>query len=358
MLFGPTKRISRKWVLPRENTDDSHEAREKGETPRYRDSYDGDGNIIGMYLREMGRVRLISREREIELARRIQMDERKIRFIEEAMRKLEERIGENQGKENRLRDLLGQLQETETDLKRARGEMIRANLRLVVSIAKNYMGKGLAFLDLLQEGNLGLMKAIEKYDYRRGYKFGTYAPWWIRQSITRALSDKPRTIRIPSHLLEMRRKISKNFHEFVKKRGREPNSEEIISEMGIDPANAQRILDLIKQPVSLETPVEENSMLRDFIEDEENTDFEDLIKCIDQARNAHHLLSLLKPREREILRLRFGIGEPTSYTLKEVGKRFGITRERVRQIERKALKKLRAEPGARVMCSFLKGGGE
>jgi RNA polymerase primary sigma factor len=358
MLFGPTTQISRKWVLPRENTDDSHEAREKGETARYRDPYDGEGNILGMYLREMGRVRLLTREREIELARRIQMDERKIRFIEGAMRKLEERIGEDQGKENRLQDLLGQLHGAEVDLKTARAEMIRANLRLVVIIAKNYMNKGLSFLDLLQEGNLGLMRAIEKFDYRRGYKFGTCASWWIRQAITRALSDRPRTIRIPSHLLEMRRKISKSFHEFVKKQGREPDPEEIFSDIGIDPAGAQRILDLTKKPVSLETPVGENSMLKDFIEDEESAGLENLIECIDQARNTHHLLSALTPREREILRLRFGIGEPKSYTLREVGQRFGISRERVRQIEGKALKKMRAEPRARAMYSLLKGEGE
>jgi RNA polymerase primary sigma factor len=358
MVFGPTTRISRELVLPRENSDDPYEAREKGETIQHREPYDGEGNILGMYLREMGKVRLLTREREIELARRTEIDERKIHVIKEAMRRVEEGAEEAERDGNRVRDLLAQLEETEVDLKKARTEMTRANLRLVVSIAKEYMNKGLSFLDLLQEGNLGLMKAIEKYDYRRGHKFGTYASWWIRQSITRALSDKPRTIRIPSHLLEMRRKISKSFHEFVKKRNREPDPEEIVSEMGMDPASARRILDLVKQPVSLETPVGENSILRDFVEDEESTGLEDLIEWIDQARNARHLLSALEPREREILRLRFGIGEPTSYTLREVGQRFGITRERVRQIERKALKKLRAEPRARAMYRLLKGGEE
>lgn len=390
MAFGPIpSRSLRGFTALREGRENlPSQANEEAERAEHRDPYEGEGNILGMYLREMGRVRLLTREREIELARRIQTDARKIRavlsqcssalgkarsmtpfhddevywsresIVKETIRKLEERIDEDKDEESGLRDLLGQLQKTEAGLKTARAEMIRANLRLVVSIAKEYMNKGLSFLDLLQEGNLGLMRAIEKYDYRRGYKFGTYASWWIRQSITRALSDKPRTIRIPSHLSEMRRKISKSFHEFVKTQGREPDPEEIFSDMGINPASAQRILDLIKQPISLETPVGEDSKLEDFIEDGESTGLEVLIECIDQARNAHHLLSLLRPREREILRLRFGIGEPTSYTLREVGQRFGISRERVRQIERKALKQLRAEPRARGMYMLLKGRAE
>lgn len=368
--------------------DDPFEANEAGEREGHRDPYDGEVNILAMYLREMGKVPLLTRQREIELARRIQMGQRRIcallsqcsnalgetnvsipfpddpiepaevyfsqeGVVKEVIRKLDQSTEGVKREGNRYRYLSLELQKTEADLKRARAEMILANLRLVVSIAKAYMNKGLSFLDLLQEGNLGLMKAIGKYDYRRGYKFSPYASWWIRQAITKALADKSRTIRIPSHLLEIRRKISKNFHEFVKRRGREPDPEEIFSHMGIDPASAQKALELIKQPVSLETAVGDDSKLEDFIEGKKNAGLEDLIECIDRARKTHRFLSVLKPREKEILQLRFGIGEPTTYTLKEIGQRFGISRERVRQIERKALKKLRAEPRARIMYSLL-----
>ena len=340
-----------------------------------------DINITGIYFREMSKLPLLKREREIELARRIQLGERKMhlllqRFsaakeeddqlgheldnsdrkplkrarsweelITEVKEKLEELDLRYGGNGHRLRDLLTELKKTEADVRAAKAEMIQSNLRLVVCIAKRYTNKGISFLDLIQEGNLGLMRAVGRYDYRRGHKFSTYASWWIRQAITRALGDKSRTIRIPNHLLEMRGKISKTFHQLVKELGRNPLPEEITAKTKIPLADVQKVTQLIQEPISLETPVGGNGdKLENLIGDGENVSFDDdLLENIDQARKTRDLLSLLNSREEQILRLRFGIGEPSSYTLEEVGNRFGISRERVRQIEEKALKKLKAQ---------------
>ena len=355
-----------------------------------KDGLERDGNIAGIYLKEMNRVPLLTREREIELAKRIRLGEWKMsillmkclasveeidrlgpelengaikpwdvaRYKEEiitkVIRKLEELAKHSGDDGSKFRGLLADLKKTEADVEEAKSKMIQSNLRLVVRIAKNYINRGLSFLDLLQEGNLGLMKAVTKYDHRKGFKFSTYAVWWIRQAIARALADKSRTIRIPNHQLERKGKISKIFHRFVKEWGREPLPEEIASEAGIDLTNVQKVMDLIEEPVSLETPVGEDGKLEDFIESEESLSlFDDLIKCMDQARKTRDLLSLLNSREEQILRLRFGIGEPTSYTLEEVGKRFGISRERVRQIEYKAIKKLKGQPRAREIYGGL-----
>jgi RNA polymerase primary sigma factor len=341
-----------------------------------------DVNIASVYLREMNTVPLLTRKREIEVAKRIQQTEQKIRslirrcpiqkeeilllrrkskrqrietrssedIVPEVIRKLV-RMAQSERKDSReLLDLVQKLKKTETDLKSAKAEMIQSNLRLVVSIAKIYLNRGLPFLDLIQEGNMGLMKAVTRYDYRKGFKFSTYASWWIRQAITRALADKSRTIRIPNHLLETRSKIVKAFHELIKDLNRDPLPEEIADSARIPLASVRKVMSLIQEPVSLETPVgEDGSKLQDLVESEDSQNFnDDLIENMDLAKRTHDLLSLLNPREEQILRLRFGIGMPSGYTLEEIGKRFGISRERVRQIEERALKKLkhpiRSEP--------------
>ncbi len=350
-----------------------------------------DINIAGIYFREMSKLPLLKREREIELARRIQLGERKMHLIlqqfsavkeeidqlgheldngdrkslkharsreelitevEAKLEKIDQRYG---GNGHDLRDLLTELKKTDADVRAAKAEMIQSNLRLVVCIAKRYTNKGISFLDLIQEGNLGLMRAVGRYDYRRGHKFSTYASWWIRQAITRALGDKSRTIRIPNHLLEMRGKISKTFHQLVKELGRNPLPEEISAKTNISLADVQKVTQLIKEPISLETPVGGNGdKLESLIMDGEDVSFDDdLLENMDQARKTRDLLSLLNAREEQILRLRFGIGEPSSYTLEEVGNRFGISRERVRQIEEKALKKLKAQRKAAAARGVL-----
>jgi len=341
-----------------------------------------DVNITSVYLKEMNKVPLLTRKREIEVARRIQQSEWKIQNlflqcpipINEIQRlhqslgrgKIESRSSENivpkviqkllrmaeSHSENSqwLTDLVEELKAAETDLKSAKVEMIQSNLRLVVSIAKIYINRGLSFLDLIQEGNMGLMKAVTRYDYRKGFKFSTYASWWIRQAITRALADKSRTIRIPNHLLETRSKIVKAFHQLIKDLGRDPLPEEIAETARIPLNNVLKVMSLIQEPVSLETPVgEDGSKLQDLVASEESLSFnDDLIENMDLAKKTRDLLSLLGPREEQILRLRFGIGFPSGYTLEEIGKRFGISRERVRQIEERAVKKLkypiRSEP--------------
>lgn len=370
---------------------DSQPTNEEVVTANGKEFADSDMNIATMYLREMNRIPLLSREREIELAKRIRRDMWKIRnlllgcsaargengrpnngekelrggdrfrdeAVRQAVRKLEEMAEGSVDDGVEIRGLLVELRETEADLEVAKAEMITANLRLVIRIAKEYMNRGLSFLDLLQEGNLGLMRAVTKYDHRRGFKFSTYAVWWIRQAITRALSDKSRTIRIPNHLLEMKNKISKASRVVRKEREREPRPEEIALESGLDLDKVQKILDLAQEPVSLETPVGEDSKLADLIGSEESLHFsDDFIESMDTEKNTRHLLSLLNPREGEILRLRFGIGEPTSYTLGEVGKRFGISRERVRQIEQKAIRKLKVQPEARAIYKALSGAAQ
>jgi RNA polymerase primary sigma factor len=364
-----------------EADEDPYLANEQAETPDHEDVADRDINIAGIYFREVSKVPLLTRKKEIELAKRIQVGERKIHLllressaaeeeinrlgrelergetkprklirsreevIGELMRKLEELSNHSGNDGDRFRDLLTELRETEADVKAAKAEMIQSNLRLVACIAKKYMNKGLSFLDLIQEGNLGLMKAVGRYDYRRGYKFSTYASWWIRQAITRALGDKSRIIRIPNHLLEMKSKIVKGFHQLVKELGRKPLPEEIAEKTKIPLAHVEKIIELIQEPISLETPVgDDGGKLEDLMGDDESSSFaDDLLDTMDQARITRDLLSHLNWREEQILRLRFGIGEPSTYTLEEVGKRFGISRERVRQIEQKALNKLKAQ---------------
>ena len=361
--------------------EDPYVASEEAETPDSEDKPDRNTNIAGIYFREVSKIPLLTRKKEIELAKRIQLGERRIHtllressaaeeeinrlskelekretkprrlhrsreeVLRELMRKLEELSNPSGNGGDKFRELLTELKKTEADVEAAKAEMIQSNLRLVACIAKRYLNRGLSFLDLIQEGNLGLMKAVGRYDYRRGFKFSTYASWWIRQAITRALGDKSRTIRIPNHLLEMKSKIVKAFHQLVKELARKPLPEEIAARTKIPLADVQKVIELAHEPISLETPVgDDGGKLEDLMEDGNSSSFgDDLLDTMDQERKTQDLLSLLNWREAQILRLRFGIGEPSTYTLEEVGKRFGISRERVRQIEERALNKLKAQ---------------
>ena len=254
-----------------------------------------------------------------------------------------------------LKDSVKVLEMAELRSRIAKSELIEANLRLVVSIAKKYTNRGLQFLDLIQEGNIGLMKAVDKFEYRRGYKFSTYATWWIRQAITRAIADQARTIRIPVHMIETINKLIRTSRQLVQEIGREPTPEEIASEMKLPVDKVRKVLKIAKEPISLETPVgeEEDSHLGDFIEDKK------VVSPLEAAVKANlhgqidSVLKTLTPREEKVLRLRFGIGEVTDHTLEEVGQSFDVTRERIRQIEAKALRKLRHPSRSKRLKSFI-----
>jgi len=270
----------------------------------------------------------------------------------EALRKIEE---ETAIPAPELKEAVKALEMSELKARLAKSELIEANLRLVVSIAKKYTNRGLQFLDLIQEGNIGLMKAVDKFEYRRGYKFSTYATWWIRQAITRAIADQARTIRIPVHMIETINKLIRTSRQLVQEIGREPTPEEIAAEMKLPVDKVRKVLKIAKEPISLETPVgeEEDSHLGDFIEDKKAVSpIEAAIKA-----NLHgqidSVLKTLTPREEKVLRMRFGIGEVTDHTLEEVGQTFDVTRERIRQIEAKALRKLRHPSRSKRLKSFV-----
>ncbi|GIN20018.1 MAG TPA: RNA polymerase sigma factor RpoD [Bacillus bacterium] len=269
---------------------------------------------VRMYLKEIGRVDLLSAEEEVELAERIEQGD------EEAKKRLAE-----------------------------------ANLRLVVSIAKRYVGRGMLFLDLIQEGNMGLIKAVEKFDHRKGFKFSTYATWWIRQAITRAIADQARTIRIPVHMVETINKLIRVQRQLLQDLGREPSPEEIAEEMDLTPDKVREILKIAQEPVSLETPIgeEDDSHLGDFIEDQEATSPSDHAAYELLKEQLEDVLDTLTDREENVLRLRFGLDDGRTRTLEEVGKVFGVTRERIRQIEAKALRKLRHPSRSKRLKDFL-----
>ncbi len=254
-----------------------------------------------------------------------------------------------------LKKIMASVDDGRARAKEAKSELIKANLRLVVSIAKKYTNRGLQFLDLIQEGNIGLMKAVDKFEYRRGYKFSTYATWWIRQAITRAIADQARTIRIPVHMIETINKLIRTSRYLVQELGREPTPEEIADKMEIPLEKVRKVLKIAREPISLETPIgeEEDSHLGDFIEDKKFVLPSDAAVNLNLAEQTRKVLATLTPREEKVLRMRFGIGEKADHTLEEVGQDFAVTRERIRQIEAKALRKLRHPTRSRKLKSFI-----
>jgi RNA polymerase primary sigma factor len=308
---------------------------------------------VRMYLKEIGKVPLLSADEEIELAQKMEAGSVAV----EKIPLLKERLVET-GDEQEKEEIQAEIKALQLDVDRgsdAKKRLAEANLRLVVSIAKRYVGRGMLFLDLIQEGNLGLIKAVEKFDYRKGYKFSTYATWWIRQAITRAIADQARTIRIPVHMVETINKLIRVSRQLLQELGREPTPEEIAEEMKMPVERVREILKISQEPVSLETPIgeEEDSHLGDFIKDDNVPVPADAAAFTLLKEQLEEVLGTLTEREQKVLTLRFGLEDGRARTLEEVGKEFNVTRERIRQIEAKALRKLRHPSRSRKLKDYL-----
>ncbi len=307
---------------------------------------------VRMYLKEIGKVPLLSAEEEIDLAQ--QMEEGNVASEKIILLKNRRDEASDEEKEE-INEEIKELQKTVEIGSYAKKRLAEANLRLVVSIAKRYVGRGMLFLDLIQEGNLGLIKAVEKFDYRKGYKFSTYATWWIRQAITRAIADQARTIRIPVHMVETINKLIRVSRQLLQELGREPSPEEIAEEMNMPVERVREILKISQEPVSLETPIgeEEDSHLGDFIKDDNVPVPADAAAFTLLKEQLEEVLGTLTEREQKVLTLRFGLEDGRARTLEEVGKEFSVTRERIRQIEAKALRKLRHPSRSRKLKDYL-----
>ena len=293
---------------------------------------------VGLYLKEVGRVPLLTAELEVSLSKRI-----------ERGRKAREAMAGGDGERASLRLFI-------EDGWAAREHLITANSRLVISVAKKYMGRGVPFLDLIQEGNIGLIRAAKKFDYRRGHKFSTYATWWIRQAVTRAIADQGRTIRVPVHMGDQINRLLRTSHQLTQMLGRDPTTEELAESLNVTPKKVENMIQVARRPISLETPTdeEEDSILSDFIQDDESTAPTDIVTHSLLREQLRDVLHSLPPREVRILQLRYGLHDGQSYTLEEVGRKMGVTRERVRQIEAQALSRLRHPSHRRVLVDYLR----